>query len=99
MAQNPFQTPQAEQTSQQETTKKDDIPTSAHVMCGWPLVLVLIGGLVGGACGGAAYAINLAIYKSNMANGIKIVLNLLTGLAAIGLWLGIVSALAGYLAG
>jgi hypothetical protein len=53
----------------------------------WPLVLVAVGGLVGGLLGGAAYAINLSIYKANLPFSLKVILNLLVGLSAIGIWL------------
>ena len=68
---------------------KEKLPTSVHFMCGWPLVLVLIGGLIGGALGGIAYVINMTIYKSDMPNAAKIALNVVTGLSAIFLWLAV----------
>jgi len=58
-----------------------------HLLCGWPLVLVVLGGLIGGALGGAAYGINMSIYNSNLPIPAKIVLNLLAGSAAFLLWL------------
>ena len=65
------------------------LPASAHFLCGWPLLMVAIGGAIGGGLGGAAYAINLSIYKSKMHLVAKIVLNLLVGVAAFGIWLAI----------
>ena len=58
-------------------------------MCGWPLLLVAIGGAIGGGLGGAAYGINIAIYKSKLPVSAKILLNLATGAAAIGIWAAI----------
>ena len=49
------------------TSQAPKLSFMAHAMCGWPLILVAIGGLIGGALGAAAYAINLAIYKSGIA--------------------------------
>lgn len=72
---------------------KEKLPGKVHAMCGWPLVLVFLGGLVGGALGGAAYGINLAIYRSSLPIAAKIGLNILVGLAAIAGWLAIVVAL------
>lgn len=69
------------------------ISTMVHVLCGWPLILVLFGGAIGGALGGVAYATNLAIYKSNMPSVVKIILNPIIGLAAIGLWFVIAMAI------
>lgn len=68
------------------------LPAIAHAACGWPLVLVAIGGAIGGGLGGAAYGINIAIYKSRLPLAAKIVLNLVTGLAAFGIWLAIAVA-------
>lgn len=55
-------------------------------MCGWPLILVLIGGAVGGGLGGIAYLLNLKLYNSNLSNIVKIILNILVGSTAIFLW-------------
>ena len=64
-----------------------------YVACGWPLLLVLVGGLIGAAFGGAAFGINLAIYKSRLPLAVKIILNPIVGVAAIGLWLVIAVAI------
>ena len=65
------------------------LPASAHFLCGWPLLMVAIGGAIGGGLGGVAYAINLSIYKSKMHLVAKIMLNLLVGMAAFGIWLAV----------
>ena len=65
----------------------------AHLLCGWPLFLVAIGGAVGGGLGGLAYGINVGIYKSKLPLAAKIILNPLVGLAAIAGWLAIVAAI------
>ena len=62
------------------------LPASAHIMCGWPLFLVAIGGAIGGGLGGAAYGLNTVIYKSKLPLTAKVLLNLLTGGAAIAIW-------------
>jgi hypothetical protein len=62
------------------------LPTIAHVVCGWPLILMFIGGAIGGALGGLAYVINLSIYKSKMPAALKFVLNPLVGILAIAVW-------------
>ena len=62
------------------------LPTQAHIICGWPIALVFIGGAIGGGLGGAAYGINVAIYKSHMPVTAKIALNILTGVSAFILW-------------
>ena len=64
-----------------------------HLLCGWPLVLVLVGGAIGGGLGGAAYAVNVAIYKSKLPVIAKVALNLVVGVAAIGIWLAIALAI------
>jgi hypothetical protein len=70
-----------------------EIPKSAHLMCAWPLLLVAVGGLVGGALGGLAYGINIAIYKSTLPAAVKVILNPIVGVAAIGGWLAIAMAI------
>ena len=67
----------------------EKLGVAAHVACGWPLALVAVGGAVGGALGGGAYAINLAIYRSRLAIPMKVIANVATGAAAIGIWLAI----------
>ena len=71
----------------------EKLPTSAYLMCGWPMFLVAIGGVIGGGLGGAAFGINLTIYKSRLPLGAKIILNLLAGIAAIVLWIVINAAI------
>lgn len=41
--------------------------------------------------GAVAYAVNVAIYKSKLPIVAKILLNLLVGFAAFGMWLGAVA--------
>ena len=62
------------------------VPPMAHVLCGWPILLVAIGGAIGGALGGAAYGVNIAIYKSDLPLPVKVVLNLVVGATAVVLW-------------
>jgi hypothetical protein len=65
-----------------------------HVLCGWPLVLIFFGGLTGGALGGLAYVLNLMIYNNpKFSPGLKIVLNLVVGMSAIGLWSTVAASL------
>ena len=70
-------------SKESETTK---LPIIVHFMCGWPLLLVAVGGFIGGGLGDAAYGINIAIYKSKLPTIAKIILNLLVGFAAIIIW-------------
>ena len=67
--------------------QKAKLPVSAHLLCGWPLALVAVGGAIGGGLGGAAYAINLAVYKSEMPTPAKVLLNLAIGGAAVVVWI------------
>ncbi len=77
----------SEETTPPQNKNEQKLPASAYVMCGWPLVLVFVGGALGGGLGGGAFAINVGIYKSNLPVAAKIALNILTGLAAIVLWI------------
>lgn len=73
-----------------QATKKgffnQSLSTSAYLMCGWPFILVFVGGAIGGGLGALAYYINLKIYKSNLSNAYKVILNILTGISAMIVW-------------
>jgi hypothetical protein len=69
------------------------IPMSAHLMCGWPLLMVAFGGAIGGGLGGAAYGTNLWIFKSRLPLAAKVALNVFTGCAAFVLWALIAAAI------
>lgn len=65
---------------------KQKLPIGIHLVCGWPLLLVALGGAVGGALGGIAYSINIAIYRAKLPLYAKIALNIIVGISAIGIW-------------
>ena len=92
MDENPYKAP-AQPNQPDVPEQQPKLPVGAHVMCGWPFLLVFIGGAIGGGLGGAAYAINVGIYKSNLPAPVKVVLNLVVGIAAIAIWFGIVVAI------
>lgn len=69
-----------------ENVAQQKLPMKVHLICGWPLALVVVGGVIGGVLGGVAYAANLAIYKSRMSERAKIALNVLVGASAIAIW-------------
>ena len=74
------------------------LSTAAHLMAGWPLFLVMIGGAIGGALAVVAYVINRKIYLSQLSNMQKVLANLLCGMSAISLWWFIATWLQGYMA-
>jgi hypothetical protein len=76
-----------------EGPARPKVPLSAHVLCGWPLLLVALGGLIGGALGGAAYAVNMGVYQSELPVPAKVILNLFVGFLAFGIWLALGIAL------
>ena len=80
-------------TPTDSNTNQEKLPPLAYAICGWPLLLVAIGGAIGGGLGGAAFGINIAIYKSSMPIAAKCVLNILTGLAAVGIWFAVALAI------
>ncbi len=61
--------------------------------CAWPLLLVLVGGMLGGILGGAAFGINMSIEKSNLSRPLKILLNLGVGTSAVAIWFAIAMAI------
>lgn len=58
-----------------------------HLACGWPLVLVGIGGALGGLCGGAAYVISAKIFRKEIPSTKKYIYAILVGLSAIVVYL------------
>jgi hypothetical protein len=64
----------------------EKIPVSVHLMAGWPLILVLFGGVVGAVFGVLAYLINRKIYTSPLSRLQKILANLLCGMSALSAW-------------
>lgn len=83
MSQSPSYPPPAQPSKPQGNA----IPIWVYLICGWPLALVAVGGMIGGACGGAAFGVNLSIWKSTLPLAAKIILIPIVGLTAIGLWL------------
>lgn len=74
----------------------EKLSPKAHIMCGWPFLLVLIGGAIGGLLGAAAYSLNVAIYKSDMSRKAKIFQNALTGFGAFVAWFVSASVISGF---
>jgi hypothetical protein len=74
---------------------QEKLPAGAHLLCGWPLVMVAIGGAIGGGLGGLAYGLNITLYKSRMPLWAKVLLNLAAGFSAFGLWLWIAIMISG----
>ena len=72
---------------------ENDIPSYVHILCGYPLVMIFIGGAIGGALGGLAYGVNIMIYKSNLSLPIKIIVNLATGALVVVVWLVLASVI------
>jgi hypothetical protein len=61
-------------------------PSYVYLVCAWPFALAIIGGAIGGALGGAAAAVNFTVYKSRLSTPAKVILNLVCGAAAFGIW-------------
>ena len=64
-----------------------------HLVAGWPLLLLFVGGAIGGACGGAAYALNGKIFNSEIASHLKYVYSVLIGFGAVVLYVVVVAIL------
>lgn len=95
MSDNPYAPPSGPSGYSNPPVKVDSgkIPVWAYLICGWPLALVAIGGMIGGVCGGAAFGVNLSIWKSTMPLPVKLILIPIVGFGAIGLWLVIAIAI------
>lgn len=71
--------------------EKTFLGVKVHLMAGWPILLLLIGGAVGAVLGIVAYVINLKIYKSELSQLQKVLANLMCGMFAMMLWWSIAS--------
>ena len=71
--------------------EKTSLGVKVHLMAGWPILMLLIGGAVGAVLGIVAYVINLKIYKSELSQLQKVLANLMCGMFAMMLWWSIAS--------
>jgi hypothetical protein len=74
--------------------KPKDLPSYAHAIAGWPLIMIAIGGALGGLCGGGAYGLSMALLKKKGVTPISCLLSFLIGIAGVGLYFVVVVALA-----
>ena len=73
--------------------EKEKLPPLVMMACGWPIVIVVMGGLIGGLLGGAACGVNMALYKSKLPRWSLWILNPLVGVTAFVLYLVLALAL------
>jgi len=73
--------------------EKEKLPPLVMMACCWPIVIVVIGGLIGGALGGAACGVNVALYKSKLPRWSLWILNPLVGVTAFVLYVVLALAL------
>ena len=76
-----------------EDLKKEEFPKYMHLICGWPLVLVAVGGAIGGGLGGLAYGMNVSIFNKTRSIPVTVLSSILTGGVAIAVWLAIAVAI------
>lgn len=69
------------------------VPWHAHLVSGWPLVLVAVGGLLGGLCGGAAYAIAITVIRKKGVSVATYIAAVVIGILGIALYFGAIFAL------
>lgn len=62
------------------------LPVKAHLLAGWPLLLVLFGGAIGVVYAVLAYMLNIKIYQSTLSKLNKVLANLLCGMSALSGW-------------
>ncbi len=75
---------QVDPTESNRATEK--LSPIVMIACGWPILLVAVGGLVGGLLGGIAFATNMGLYRSKLPRWSLWLLNPAVGLTAIVLW-------------
>ena len=71
------------------------IPAPLLVVAALPMGLVAVGGALGGALGGLAFAGNIALARSKLPMPVRVLVMLLAGFAAAGLWYVVAEALRG----
>ncbi|MBI1249576.1 hypothetical protein GC197_17265 [bacterium] len=76
-----------------QDSNSNQVPVWAHILCGWPLLLVAIGGAIGGGLGGLAYGVSISLFKTSLPMPLKIILPIGIGMLAVGLWVVIAVAL------
>ena len=54
-----------------------------YIWIGWPIALVIVGGLIGGACGGAAWALNQKVFQATQHPVMRYLWTGLISIAAI----------------
>lgn len=62
------------------------LPSYAHAIAGWPLIMIVIGGALGGLCGGGAYGLSMALLKKKGVTPLSFFLSLLIGIAGVCLY-------------
>ncbi|MCO8102977.1 hypothetical protein MUB05_11005 [Acinetobacter indicus] len=62
------------------------LPVKAHLLAGWPLLLVLFGGAIGVVYAVLAYMLNIKIYQSTLSKLNKVLANLLCSMSALSGW-------------
>ncbi len=85
----PMDTVFQDATTHPAAEAKPKTPVWAYIVCGWPLILVVIGGAIGGGLGGAACFANLSIFRSQLHPALKALFIATTGMLAVGIWLAI----------
>jgi len=70
-----------------------NLPLYAHVIAGWPLLLIFIGGVIGGLCGGGAYGASVALLKKKGVTAVTCLLSFLIGIAGVALYFVVAVAL------
>lgn len=65
------------------TPEKHTLTWFEHLACGWPLIMVVVGGALGGALGGGAYALSAALFRRSGGNARNYIYSGLIGVGAI----------------
>lgn len=94
---HPRRSPQkTEPTMNEDTNKQEEekLPSYAHIIAGWPLIMIVIGGAIGGLCGGGAYGASIALLKKKGISFGTCLLSFVIGVVGIGFYFVVVVALA-----
>ncbi len=78
----------------EEKAETIKLPWHSHLISGWPLLLIAVGGLIGGACGGLAYGASVSVIKKKGVSALSYSLSVLIGVGCVFLYFAVVIGLA-----
>jgi hypothetical protein len=94
---NPYQPPTSDWATPPVAPKNQAAPTVAvpwwaHVLCAWPFLLVLVGGILGGIFGGVSYVFAVQLFRTNLSMPVKVIGAMAICVVGVALFFGLLIA-------